>query len=468
MTPLLGLDVVRADVLGDAAGFAGGHLGAADVVEQRGLAVVDVAHDRDHRRTRGSCRPAVSSTWASSASSASSATAAHDGVAEFLGHQRGGVEIDRLGDRRHDAHLEQRLDHVAALQRELLREVGHGDRVADRDFTHDRRGRAREPVRTATGTRLVGVATRGLGLPRALVVRRARSEALRCIWPAKRLVRSSSSTPATIACEPRVLCLRVGGARRFDARRRPASDGRGRGSAAGLRAASRLRSATSAGVGQRPAWPARPWRAGLLGFAARSRGSRRRGAGRRRPASAARRGCAAWIPRACAGCRRARRSATSRCVFGSISVTFLRTTTSTVARFLPPPTVSSCLRLRLSVIFFGASPSVGRLVGLAVGALEEAEQLDFLDAGHGLVGAAEAHAGLGQLLQQLLDRRVHQFGELADGGLLRHSDSVSCWRGTHPARDGAIVGRVQPAGQRGGPRPAYSGLLTRTSACALP
>ena len=42
---------VRADVLGDAAGLAGGHLRLADVVQQRGLAVVDVAHDRDDRGT---------------------------------------------------------------------------------------------------------------------------------------------------------------------------------------------------------------------------------------------------------------------------------------------------------------------------------------------------------------------------------------------------------------------------------
>ena len=46
-----GLDMVGADVLGDAAGFAGRHLGAADVVQQRGLAVIDVAHDGHHRRT---------------------------------------------------------------------------------------------------------------------------------------------------------------------------------------------------------------------------------------------------------------------------------------------------------------------------------------------------------------------------------------------------------------------------------
>ena len=44
------VDLVGADVLGDAAGLAGRHLGLADRVEQRGLAVVDVAHDRDHGR----------------------------------------------------------------------------------------------------------------------------------------------------------------------------------------------------------------------------------------------------------------------------------------------------------------------------------------------------------------------------------------------------------------------------------
>src|SRR5439155_8671385 len=46
------LDLVGADVLGDAAGLAGDDIGVADGVEQRGLAVVDVAHDRHDGRTR--------------------------------------------------------------------------------------------------------------------------------------------------------------------------------------------------------------------------------------------------------------------------------------------------------------------------------------------------------------------------------------------------------------------------------
>ena len=44
------VDLVGADVLGDAAGLARGDLGLADRVQQRRLAVVDVAHDRDDRR----------------------------------------------------------------------------------------------------------------------------------------------------------------------------------------------------------------------------------------------------------------------------------------------------------------------------------------------------------------------------------------------------------------------------------
>ncbi|MPN20483.1 hypothetical protein SDC9_167862 [bioreactor metagenome] len=47
-----GLHVVCTDMLGNAASLTRRHFGTADVVEQRGLAVVNVAHDRDHRRTR--------------------------------------------------------------------------------------------------------------------------------------------------------------------------------------------------------------------------------------------------------------------------------------------------------------------------------------------------------------------------------------------------------------------------------
>ena len=49
--------LVGADVLGDAAGLARRDLGLADRVQQRGLAVVDVAHDRHDRRAGRPGRP---------------------------------------------------------------------------------------------------------------------------------------------------------------------------------------------------------------------------------------------------------------------------------------------------------------------------------------------------------------------------------------------------------------------------
>ena len=50
--PIVDVDHVGADVLGDATGLAGDDVGVADLVEQRGLAVVDVTHDGDDRRAR--------------------------------------------------------------------------------------------------------------------------------------------------------------------------------------------------------------------------------------------------------------------------------------------------------------------------------------------------------------------------------------------------------------------------------
>ena len=45
-------DVVSADVLRNAAGFAGRHFGTPNVIEQRSLTVIDVAHDGNDRGTR--------------------------------------------------------------------------------------------------------------------------------------------------------------------------------------------------------------------------------------------------------------------------------------------------------------------------------------------------------------------------------------------------------------------------------
>ena len=48
--------LVCANMLRDATGFASGHVGQPDGIEQRGLAVIHVTHDGHHRRTRDTFR----------------------------------------------------------------------------------------------------------------------------------------------------------------------------------------------------------------------------------------------------------------------------------------------------------------------------------------------------------------------------------------------------------------------------
>ena len=142
------LDVVRADVLRDAAGFARRDFRAADVVEQRRLAVIDVAHDRDDRRTRREIALIDFDAVCAAASFRPSVSVGlHDLVAEFFDDEHRGVVVDDLIDCCHHAHLEQCFDDFGALHRHLLGELGDRDRFADRDFAHDRRGRTRERMR---------------------------------------------------------------------------------------------------------------------------------------------------------------------------------------------------------------------------------------------------------------------------------------------------------------------------------
>ena len=48
-------DLIRTDVLGDAAGFARNNVCMTDLIKEFGLAVIDVTHDSDHRRTMRPC-----------------------------------------------------------------------------------------------------------------------------------------------------------------------------------------------------------------------------------------------------------------------------------------------------------------------------------------------------------------------------------------------------------------------------
>ena len=89
------LHLVGADVLGDAASFASDNVRGAQRIEQRCLAVIDVAHDSDHRRTRLQRLGRVIN--ALKADLDVRFRHAPDGVAKFLDDQLGGIRIQRVG-----------------------------------------------------------------------------------------------------------------------------------------------------------------------------------------------------------------------------------------------------------------------------------------------------------------------------------------------------------------------------------
>ena len=127
------IDLVGADVLGDAAGLARGHLGVPDIVQQGGLAVVHVAHD-DHDGGAGDqvlllVLGGVDELLL-------------DGDDDFLlhlaaqlhGHQGGGIIVDDLRQGGHDAQFFMRLlDDLGAGLLHAGGQLAHADLVGDLD-----------------------------------------------------------------------------------------------------------------------------------------------------------------------------------------------------------------------------------------------------------------------------------------------------------------------------------------------
>ena len=133
--PLGRRHLVGADVLGDAAGLALGHVGLADGVEQRGLAVVDVAHDGDDRRPRqlvlvgvGRAREALLDVGFGHALGR---------VAELAHDQLGGIGVDRVVDLVHRALAHQEPDHIDGALRHAVGEVLDGDHLGNNHLAHD-------------------------------------------------------------------------------------------------------------------------------------------------------------------------------------------------------------------------------------------------------------------------------------------------------------------------------------------
>ena len=132
----VGLDGVRTDVLRDSAELARGHVGVANRVEQRGLAVIDVAHHGDDRRPRDHL---ADDGFLGRLFDRGLRVEGNvlDTVAELAGEQRGGVDVEHLVERRHLAEFHQFLDQVAGLDAHRAAEIADGDALGD---SHDALG----------------------------------------------------------------------------------------------------------------------------------------------------------------------------------------------------------------------------------------------------------------------------------------------------------------------------------------
>ena len=129
---VLQLHLIGADMLGDAAGFARDHIGLAQRIEQRSLAVVDMAHDGDDRRTGRHLGGVV--VFAFQTFENVGFGDALDGVAVFGGDEFGGVGIDHIVLRDHHAVFHQHLDDVDRAARHAVRKFGDRDGFRNRDF----------------------------------------------------------------------------------------------------------------------------------------------------------------------------------------------------------------------------------------------------------------------------------------------------------------------------------------------
>ena len=122
--------LVSADMLGDAAGLAAGHMGIADVVQQAGLAVVHVTHDH-HNRGPGHqilslILMGVNELFLNGDHHFLLHLAAH-----FLGDNGGGVKVDHLAQGGHNAVFHQALDHLGAGLFHPAGQLAHADLVRD-------------------------------------------------------------------------------------------------------------------------------------------------------------------------------------------------------------------------------------------------------------------------------------------------------------------------------------------------
>ncbi len=343
--------------------------------------------------------------------------------------------VDGLGDGGHHAHLEQRLDHIAALQGQLLGQVGHGHGIADGNVTHDRSDRTFETMGTAAAARLVAVtAAAVLHAPGRTTARVAVVAATGTVGGRQVQLAGEAVATLVVALGARTVVVVVVRAAVIRTRRRT-----GRGRCRRTRGACRRIGGSGRLGGDRS-------RRCIAGGFGGSLGSLALGFGTllgvylflalacdflvTRTVLLGQ--CALLVQIALAGFLQLAQDVGALLIRGHRLAAGVLHVGALLAHFHVDGGLAAAGAdghfLQLATVegdllggFVGA---LDGLLGLAVRATKEAQELHLLGAGHDLVGTAELHAGFGKLYEQFIDRGIDQFGKLADGGLLRHSDPM--------------------------------------------
>ena len=106
------INLISANMLGDAAGFAGHNIGFAQGVEQGGLAMIDMPM-MVTTGTRG-CKFSSASAAPPMPISTSASDTRLTFVAKLLDDKLSGILINRIDDGCHDVHLHKCFDNLAA------------------------------------------------------------------------------------------------------------------------------------------------------------------------------------------------------------------------------------------------------------------------------------------------------------------------------------------------------------------
>ena len=133
------LHMIGPDVLGDAARLTRRDARAADRVEQRGLAVIDVAHDRHDRRPRQNLGCGHACRFGKQRVRIIQLCRRRL-VSHLLRHDHRGLLIENLVDRHHLPQPHQRLDDFRRLDRHLVGEIRNGDGLRHGDIAYQRLG----------------------------------------------------------------------------------------------------------------------------------------------------------------------------------------------------------------------------------------------------------------------------------------------------------------------------------------